>query len=241
MGFHDEAVRAFEAARDRFDHRLSGAALAAYESSRSAAGPQPDGATVEGWSTGEIPPSLEPLVQLESSGPAGTRADDEGTEAAFFTRTEDEMKAAGRDAQKAERRQKSSGRGLAVRIVSVAAVLLALAAGLAFAWSSGLGYPTQRATVAGMLDAYRAGADVTPYWVAVPPTDIKQEMRRLPARFDSYSLDAVDAGPSQSTAHVTVRLDKSAVLRYEVWLVREGVGWRVNGIQNDWGATGAGS
>lgn len=226
MGFHDEAVRAFETARDRFGHQLTGPTLATYEAAKAVARPQPAGETIEGWSTGELPPvAVEP-------GPA--------EDAAFFTRTEDEMRAAGREADRAERRERRST-GLALRIGVVLAIVAVFVAAIAYAWTQGIGYPSQRDTVSGMMDEYRAQKDVATYWVAVPATDIAQEMRRLPARFEQYTVDSVDAGPSQSTAHITVRLDEEATLRYDVYLVREGVGWKVNGIQNDWGATGSGS
>ena len=234
MGFHDEAVRAFEVARDRFAHQLTGSSLAAYEAAKAIAGPQAGPETIDGWSTGELPPAAAEVV-------ASAPVVEAGVDATFFTRTEDEMKEAGREAVKAERRERRGGGGLALRIAIVAVIVIAFVAGIALTWSAGYGYPTQETTVAGMLDEYRAGRAVTVYWVAVPATDVAQEMRRLPARFEQYSVDSVDRGASQSTAHVTVRLDEETTLQYEIWLVREGVGWKVNGIQNDWGTSGGGS
>lgn len=240
MGFHDEAVRAFEAARDRFDHALTGANLSAYEASKASVSELPATETVEGWSTGELPPATGGSSEAGTSGgrrgsPAD-KADDR-----FFTRTEEDMKAEGRETAKVERHQRRGGKATVLRAVGVALFVIALLAGIAFAWTAGLGYPMQSTTVSGMLDAYKTGGDVTPYWVAVPAADVKQEMRRLPAHVASYHVDSVDAGPSQSTARVTIRLDDQTTLRYEVWLVREGVGWRVNGIQNVWNSTGSGS
>lgn len=240
MGFHDEAVRAFEAARDVHDYELAGVALSTYEASKHVAGPADEPDTVEGWATGELgdpdaaPERPEPApAPLE---PAPLAADDDD---AFFTRTEQEARDVGKQAAREERRRKLSGRGLALRIgAAVLAVLLVLG-GLAGAWYVGVGYPTQAATVSGMLDAYRAGTDVAGFWVAVPPTDVKQEMRKLPARFESYEIDGGEAGPATATAKVTVRMQKNATLSYTISLVREGVGWKVNGIQNDWRSTGS--
>jgi hypothetical protein len=89
-----------------------------------------------------------------------------------------------------------------------------------------------------MLTAYRSGTAVGAFWVAVPVADVKQEMRKLPARFESFTVDAVKATSLASTARVTVLLQKDASLRYDVSLVREGVGWKVNGISNAWASTG---
>jgi hypothetical protein len=92
-----------------------------------------------------------------------------------------------------------------------------------------------------MIDAYKAGTSYAGYWVAVPAADVKQEMRLLPARFESYTIDRVDGGPTKSAARVVIRLQKDATLTYQISLVREGVGWKVNGITNDWRSTGGGS
>lgn len=239
MGFHEEAVRAFEAARDGFAYALTGVALSTYEASKVAAAPRAAPEIVEGWSTGEIVPTPDEVPSAEAPVPPTAVIAEEPDDESFFTRTEEDMRMAGREAAKAERRQKAWGKGLALRIgAAVLAVVLVLG-GLGLAWYMGVGYPTQTATVSGMIDAYRTGENVASYWVAVPSTDVKQEMRKLPARFESYSVDAVEAGPASASAKVTVRLQKDATLSYTVSLVREGVGWKVNGIQNDWRSTGS--
>jgi Tfp pilus assembly protein PilF len=209
----------------------------------------PAGETVEGWSTGEMPPALGDAVDSAGQSVATPPADVASTaprptigagDNSFFTRTEDEAREVGREAERVERRERLTGRGLAVRIGVAVAVSLLAVGGLAAAWFMGVGYPTQAATVSGMLDAYKAGSDVGVFWVAVPVTDVKQEMRKLPARFESFTLASTKATSLASTVRVTVMLQKDASLRYDVSLVREGVGWKVNGISNAWTSTGEG-
>jgi tetratricopeptide (TPR) repeat protein len=275
MGFSEEAVRAFETARDVHGHELTGPALAAYKAAKAAVGPEPEqdagsapatepaaqiaaapavesapaAETVEGWSTGEMPPALGDTADAATSpvatpatGVAGTapRSTVGTGENAFFTRTEDEAREVGREAERVERRERLTGRVLAVRIGVAVAVSLLAVGGLAAAWFMGVGYPSQVATVSGMLDAYKAGTEVGTFWVAVPLTDVKQEMRKLPARFESFTLASTKATSLASTVRVTVVLQKDASLRYDVSLVREGVGWKVNGISNAWTSTGEG-
>ena len=42
----------------------------------------------------------------------------------------------------------------------------------------------------------------------------------------------------KSAARVLVKLDSGSEQTYDVLLVREGVGWKVNGVKNRWGSTG---
>jgi tetratricopeptide (TPR) repeat protein len=242
LGFHEDAVRAFETARDDLEYPLAGVALSAYEASKASVTAQVAPEIVDGWSTGEIMQTPDEALAVDEplAAPSATAAavPDEDDQA-FFTRTEEDMRSAGREMAKAQRREKRSGKGLAVRIGATVLVVVVLLGAMGLAWYMGVGYPTQTTTVTGMIAAYRAGTDVGSFWVAVPSTDVKQEMRKLPARFESFSVDAVEAGPVSAIAKVTVRLQKDATLSYTVSLVREGVGWKVNGIQNDWRSTGS--
>jgi tetratricopeptide (TPR) repeat protein len=265
MGFSEEACRALVRARDTYGLDLTGDTLAVYEKVRAACGPQepqatshplteaapaPAPETEEGWSTGEIPPVSSDDVATPESEPASapaaaslaastpTAADAMTGEERFFTITDAEMKVVDRDARQAEKRDRRAERPVWVPVVVVVIACLLVAGGLAGAWFAGLGYPMQQQTVTGMVDAQRANQDVTPYWVAVPPTDVKQQMQLLPVRFDSYTIDGIQRGPAQSSVRIKVQLDKNATLYYLISLVREGVGWKVNGIKNDWQSTG---
>jgi tetratricopeptide (TPR) repeat protein len=255
MGFTEEACRALVKARDTYGLELTGDILAVYEKVRAACGPeepQPaarlaadiapgaDPETVEGWSTGEMPPAFPdvaapPAAETppELSAPEGMTAEER-----FFTITDAEMKVVDKEARQAEKRDRRADRSVWLPVVVVVVACLLVAGGLAGAWYAGLGYPMQQQTVTGMVDAQRANKDVTPYWVAVPPADVKQQMQLLPVRFDSYALDGIQRGPAQSSVRIMVKLDKNATLFYRISLVREGVGWKVNGIKNDWQSTG---
>jgi hypothetical protein len=95
-------------------------------------------------------------------------------------------------------------------------------------------------TVAGMMEAHAVGEPVEAYWVAVPPTDIDKEMAKLPP-VKEYEITAIERSPSVSSVTVTVTPENGAPLRYEIAMTREGVGWYVAGIENDWTSTGGGS
>lgn len=230
MGRHAEAVRAFERATGEYGHTLNDAALAAYDVSRAALdAPVPE--VVEGWSTGEMPPVFTP--ESESL--------DTVEENAFFTRTDEEMREVDKAARQAERAERKSTHNPWITVGTWVAILAVVTGAVAFAWISGLGYPTQKMTVGDLLDAHRSGAPVESYWVAVPTADVEKEMSNLPPQFESFKLGAIEQSAKTSNVEVTVVLEQGAPLTYKISLVREGVGWKVNGVTNDWRSTGGGS
>lgn len=247
MGFFDEAVREFENARDHYGYVASGDAAAMYEKAMADAradvttevGPPPEPPeveTIEGWLTGEMPPLVEsPGEQAGDEPPELDEVD--AREARFFTMSEEEMRAEGRKAKKAARKAARTPAKIAARILLVIAVIAVVVGGAGSVIYFGYGYPTQEQTVTGVLQAYRSGTPYTDFWVAVPQTDVKQEMRQLPARFASFSIQGIDRSALKSTARVLVKLDTGSQLTYDVLLVREGVGWKVDGIRNTWTST----
>lgn len=246
MGFFEEAAREFETARDVRGYELTGSTLETYEAAIAKARQERTGPlgppfedlereTVEGWLTGEIAsPAATPV---ETTGPIALipDADDDATKR-FFDMTEGEMRDADREARKAERSAKRTPKALALRIGAVVLAIVLVGGGLAGAFYVGYGLPTQEQTVSGLLEAYRSGASTTDFWVAVPSADVTQAMRVLPAKFASFRIEGVNRGTLTSTALVVVALDSGSTLSYKVSLAREGVGWRVDGIQNRFGS-----
>ncbi len=224
LGQHASALKAFDRATGEFGYELTGAAAAAAVVSRAAVdSPQ----VVEGWSTGEMPPVFnEP---------------DAADDSVFFTRTDEDMRVADREIRKSERKERTSGKKPWVGIAVWAVGVLIVMGAIAFAWLGGFGFPTQSMTVRGLLDAHRGVEPVASYWVAVPSADVEREMSNLPPQFTSYSIGGIVRSAKTSTVDVTIVLDKGAPLTYRVSLVREGVGWKVNGVTNDWRSTGGGS
>jgi hypothetical protein len=264
LGAETDAVKSFEKATQLHGHVLSEAARADYEQALEATRPEHE--TVEGWVTGEIPavvpmetsPSgwdeselatLGDAVNETSSAPAEPEehylrhADsaaaalgfgDEQAVSDFFTRSEEEMLERDREVRRSEKTSGSSAKRRAVTAVVAAVLVIALAAA---AYWAGFGWPTQRGTVNGMFVAYSQGESVEDYWVAVPDRDVEREMAKVPP-IKSFSIDSVDSGHSTSTAQVTVVPKDGSEMRYTVTLTREGVGWRVTGIDYSWSSTG---
>lgn len=267
LGEHRQAVKSFEKAIQLHGYELSEQARTAFEKSQQALKGQRE--VVEGWSTGELPPlidSLEddeddefersassqtqviPAVSASGMSPAVFNDDPSATgelfgtvpESEFFTLTDDEMKDRDRTVRRAERDAKRADRNPWTLVASVALVIIVIVASIAAAYFSGLGFPTQRMTVTGMLDTRADGNAVEGYWVAVPSADIDKEMAKLPV-VDVYEIASVERSPRTSRVTVAVTPENGSPLRYEITLAREGLGWKVAGIENDWRSTGDGS
>lgn len=257
-GEYDEAIRAFEKATELHGHKLTGNAKEAYETALRMARPPVE--TVDGWETGDLAAlsaggsvpggwATDELAALSAVSPTADPAPagdafveemgfgDENAVSEFFAMTEDEMRKRDREAKRAARDEKR-GRGHLVRVISAwVIVAVVLVGAIAAGWWFGYGWPTQEDTVDGMLASFKAGTEYTEYWVAVPRNDVAKEMAKVPP-IKGYAIDSVTRSAQESAVLVTVTPEKGAALHYQVTLVREGVGWKVSGIENDWRSTG---
>lgn len=257
LGDHAQAVKSFEKAIQLHGYELSPTALSAYEDAQAALVPRRE--IVEGWSTGEIPPvalddsSQEPFAQMATAvlpvsvpdAPAGPVDDPSTTgelfgtlpESEFFTLTDDQMRERDRSVRRAERDERRAGRNPWTLAASVVLGIVVVVAAIAALYFSGYGFPTQQMTVSGMLEARSEGAAVDDFWVAVPSSDVDKEMAKLPPMED-FSLGAVERSPRTSRVSVMVTPKDGSPLAYEITLAREGVGWKVSGVENDWSTNG---
>lgn len=230
-GQYFDAVRVFERATEVHSHVLSPAAQSAYEQSRAKT-------RTAGRPIPEVTPVLEveqPTQSFEAQADVASDVlgfgDDEAI-ADFFSVTDEELRRRDLEDRRARRAEKAPVRGRAVgTTVTVVAIVVCLAA--AAAWFAGFGLPTQQQTVSGLLSAYESGQDVDDFWVAVPASDVSKEMAKIPVPKD-YSVSDVSKSSRTSTVTVIVSPESGADLKFTVTLVREGVGWKVNGIDNAW-------
>lgn len=159
---------------------------------------------------------------------------------AFFNMTDDEMRERDREARRTERRLRKGDRNPWATIAMILVAAALLGGGVAALFMAGIGYPTQRMTVSGMLEAHASGEPVAVHWVAVPTSDVDREMAKLPPMTD-FVIESVERSPRTSHVAVTITPESGAPLSYEITLAREGVGWKVAGVENDWRSTGGGS
>lgn len=179
-----------------------------------------------------------PGESAAGAGPAAIPAGDSRLDTDFFDLTDDDMKRLDAERRAAEKAEPHSRRGL-WSAVAATVLVIALVAGLvAAALLTGFGFPSQKSVTSDLLAAYKAGQPVDQFWVAVPPADIDKEMARIPPTFKSFELgDVKNTSLSTARLPLAVTIENGSPLDYTVSLEREGVGWRVSGIDNDWRST----
>ncbi|GAB4275124.1 MAG: hypothetical protein Kow0056_04290 [Coriobacteriia bacterium] len=226
LGRHEEALDAFRRATEEHGFELSGGLEEAFRISTDAVASK----------------VAEAEKEAAPEEPRDVFAGMEEPDSDFFTRTEEEMRALDRKARREERRSRPFMErfGALIAGVVVGLILLGVAG---FAWSKGYGYPSQTATVEGLLRAHEEGrsGDYAKYWVAVPDVDVEQEMLSLPQNYVDYEIGATESTADKAEVSVTIRLEGGAPIQYKFTLAREGVGWKITDIENDWRSTGGGA
>lgn len=262
LGEYDEAVRAFEKATQLHGHKMSAAASAAYQTALDQARPTRE--VVDGWETGEIAPLVETDLGDTTGWDMGELAALNGIDAApkaapgksdaeqaaaalgfgdddavadFFSLTDEQMRVRDREARRFDR--ENNRRSPWKTVAAVVAVVVVVAAVLGGGYALGFGWPTQQQSTSSMLLAHKNGEPVDAYWVAVPGKDLANEMAKVPP-VKEFTIDGVERSAQDSTVTVTVTPKDGAPLHYSITLAREGVGWKITGVENDWRTTGSG-
>jgi len=201
--------------------------------------PEPAQVEITTWTAEETRTLSAPGAAMTTGGAAIVDdLQDAQNDTGFFEMDEAQMKDLDREHRKEDRADSTKRRTVLSWVAASVLVVALIAGALAAALLTGFGWPTQADTAYGVLNAYRAGQPVDQYWVAVPQTDIDKSMAKIPPTFTSAKLTLVkNTSPVSARASVTVSILNGAPLDYVVALQREGVGWRVQGIENDWSST----
>lgn len=171
-------------------------------------------------------PSGREVDTLDPLGKSGSFMPDP-SDTGFFTLSESEMVQQDKRAQKVRRKHRHTG----LKVFFTLLILLLLAAGgLAFAYTQGLGYPSQQDQVAGLFKAVTDSTETDQYLDSSLSDDAKQAVISSVPAGATPTITAMDKGPSTSTADVSVSLSKGGKATYTVEFTREGIGWKVRSV-----------
>jgi Tfp pilus assembly protein PilF len=192
------------------DDPLAGLDFSAQPSPESTAHyPTPDFNEEEGYGAGNVP----------HPGDTG-----------FFTATDADLIETGKRQMRRERKLRHTGLKVFLAIV----VVLVLALGTCiFAYTQGVGIPSQETVVTDFFNAYSAGEPVEGYWVKSADENEKTLERLLDgvAKSSNISIVGIDSKMRESRMLVNVTLPEGDTIHYHVDLVRDFISWKISGIE----------
>lgn len=174
-----------------------------------------------GYNTG-----VDPLDPMGTTGNFMPDPSDTG----FFTLSENEMVQQDRAEMKVRRKHRHTGLKI---FIGILLVLLLAAGGLGFAYTRGMGYPSQQDVLTGLFQAVSEGKDATEYVASNMDEGNKSILIASIPEGATPTIEGMDASMSTTKATVKVALKQGGELTYEVDFVREGIGWAVSNIASD--------
>ncbi len=227
-----DAADAFQSAVSDGLYQLTADQQAAYDHVQDALSAQ-NSMTPAGTAAMSVDDPLDPL------GKSGAFMPDP-SDTGFFTLSESEMIQQDRQEKKVRRKKRHTGR----KVFIVILILLFLAVGgVGFAYTRGLGFPSQESAITGLFQAVTDGSDASAYLSASLSDDAKSAILSSLPTGATPSITSMDQNMTSSTAEVSVQLSMGGTVTYRVEFDRSSnhIGWTVKSIAGDYGTAGTGA
>lgn len=175
-------------------------------------------------------PAVDPLDPTGATGQFMPDPSDTG----FFTLSESEMVQQDRKEAKVRRRHRHTG----LKVFLVLLLLIVIAAGgLGFAYTRGLGFPSQESVVTDLFQAAGDGdtAKAESCLASSLPEDAKSMIISSIPQGATVSIEGMDQSMTETTAKVKASLSKGGEQEYTVKFVRSDnhIGWAVSSFDID--------
>lgn len=161
---------------------------------------------------------------LQHSGAIMPSPEDTG----FFDVTESDLVKISKTQKKAERKHKHTGLKIALSFLVI--LLLALG-GVGFAFYKGVGYPTQQSVVNQLFEQWSKHKDVTDLWVSSASPEVIAEQMRQVGNSSTVEVKGMDRDMNNSLVRVEATLSEGGKTPYLIKMVRDGIGWKVSGVE----------
>ncbi len=182
-----------------------------------------------------------PVQHVDPLDPMGTTGNfmPDPSDTGFFTITESEMIQQDRRAAKVRRKHRHTG----LKVFIVILVLLVIAAaGAAFAYTRGIGFPSQQDAITKLFSSVSQGADASEYDQYLSPNLSEDAKAMIVSNISGLgeatpSVVGLDAGMTESDATVDVTFAAGGTVTYDVHFVRSSnhIGWAVESMTMDFG------
>jgi tetratricopeptide (TPR) repeat protein len=244
-GRHAEALEAFTDAQLSGNYELSERSAAQMEYARLSltsgtmeaidGSEAIDEALLENTSPAKLEDSSSlPALDVENSGLLSFGTDSKSeSDVDFFTATDDQLIKVGKDQIRQERRLRHTW--LKVALGVIVALVLALVIFIV-AFARGFGVPSQKSVVNGFFNAWSQGGEITDYWVAVDNETSAAALSRVlesvaEVNSSKIVIISIDSTMTVSTVLISAQLPEKGIVHYQISMVREGTGWKINGIE----------
>ena len=237
-GRYQEAIGSFEDALSREPYTLSPEAQEDYQKARRYLGL----AAERSYGTGKAGDSYGadglqkerssayPLVDFNEEEGYGAgnvpSADDTG----FFTATDAELMETGRRQLRKERKLRHTGLKVFLGII----IVLILALGTCvIAYMQGVGIPSQQTVIEEFFGAHAAGESVDKYWIDKAYADRATFNRLLDgvAKSKDVAILSLESDMTEATVLADVKLSEGGIVHYQIKMARDGIGWKLIGIE----------
>ena len=171
--------------------------------------------------------SYDPLDPTGASGELIPSPEDTG----FFSVTEEDLVQQDKIDRKVRRKHRHTG----LKVFLVIFILLALVAGGGvFLYVNGYGWPTQESVVEQLLDVKTQEGDLSELFSPeVSDAQLQEYADRILAG-SQVEVTGMDKSMTESTVYAVATLPSGAEQDYTITMVREGIGWKVTGVQAEY-------
>ena len=148
----------------------------------------------------------------------------------FFTATDAELLETGKRQLRKERKLRHTG----LKVFLAVVIILIIALGTCvFAYTKGVGIPSQETVVQNFFKAYADNESIDVYW-NVESEDEKDALNRLldvVPRVSEVTIISVDSSMTDSIVLVDVVLPEGGIMHYRIVMVRDFITWKISWIE----------
>jgi len=237
-GRYDDALDTFEDVLSQERFSLSQEAYDDYQKARQALGFGDKGSYSTEIKDSVAPDETSPSA-FSSQYPSLRYNESEGygagnvpnlNDTGFFTATDDELMETGRRQLRKERKLRHTGLKV---LFAILVILIAALGTCIFAYTQGLGIPSQETVIKDFFTAYAADESIEKYWLAESnedKTNLKKTLNGV-AKSSNVTVVSLESTMSTSKAIVDVKLPEGGVLHYRITLSRDFITWKIIGIE----------
>ena len=168
--------------------------------------------------------SMDPLDPLGKSGEFIPSPEDTG----FFSIDEHQIVQEDKKNRKVRRKHRHTGLKVFLAILFILIILGAVAG---YAYYRGYGWPTQEAVISEMFDSVGTDEGISGSLASGVTDELRESIESILPEGATIKVEGIDQNMTSSTAVVRATLPDGGSQLYEITLTRDGLSWKVTGVE----------